>query len=98
MSDCFDHAADAYDDLCFGRTSDEGIGHNRYGGEPLGKTCKFCGTPYLHWHQVNGKWRLCKKGKPHDCNPITPDAKYTSQREIIRHDAMFSVNLSETVK
>ena len=78
MSDCFDHAADAYDDLCFGRTSDEGAGGENipFGEyfmhrEPLGKTCKFCKMPYLHWREINGKWKLCKKGVPHDCKPDT---------------------------
>ena len=76
MSDCFDHDADAYDDLCFGRTYDEGAGGEYTYGEPLGKTCKFCKMPYLHWREINGKWKLCKKGVPHDCKPDTTNAKY----------------------
>jgi hypothetical protein len=65
MSDCFDHAADAYDDLCFGQTSQEGfsVGY----GTPLGKTCKFCGMQNLHWHTVSEKWKLCVNGEPHKC-------------------------------
>lgn len=68
MSDCFDHAADAYDDLFFGQTSQEG--YRSYGtGSPLGRTCKYCGTPDLHWYQVDGRWRLHSKGKVHVCLP-----------------------------
>lgn len=66
MSDCFDHEADALDDLCFGRTYDEGHGE-RF---PTSKTCKFCGMGNLYWHQKEGKWKLCINGKPHDCKPV----------------------------
>jgi hypothetical protein len=81
MSDCFDHAADAYDDLCFGRTSDEGTRGDPYrssksdynGGPARYKTCKYCGATGLRWKQIEGLWKLCVGGIPHQCKP-----KYTT--------------------
>lgn len=70
MSDCFDHMADAYDDLLTGRTS-EGDSYRYRSGEPFGKTCKYCGTPYLHWLQKDGRWCLTKNGAVHVCPPQT---------------------------
>lgn len=74
MSDCFDHAADAYDDLCFGRTYDgdyEPWQPRRYSNfVPARRTCKFCGMTDLYWKQIDEKWKLCKDGKAHDCKPI----------------------------
>lgn len=32
MSDCFDHAAEAWDDALFGRTADEGWGRDSWNG------------------------------------------------------------------
>lgn len=71
MSDCFDHAADAWDDLLCGQTYEEGPTPYRSRGQwqPLGRTCKFCGMTDLHWHKVDGWWKLCIKGKPHTCRP-----------------------------
>lgn len=73
MSDIFDHAADAYDDLFFGRSSDEEYYLRRssraygYSYEPVGKTCKHCGKSNLFWHQYKTGWRLFDKGELHDC-------------------------------
>ena len=81
MSDCFDHAADAYNDLCFGQTYQEGFGSGY--GEPLGKTCKFCGMKNLHWHTVAGKWKLCIRGEPHKCNPkVNQATTVTNSKEM----------------
>jgi hypothetical protein len=70
MSDCFDHAADAYDDWCFGQTSDEGRGdfRNFRTRAPTTVTCKICGKSPLKWSCAkNGKYFLTENGKPHSC-------------------------------
>jgi len=69
MSDCFDHAAEAYDDLIFGRTSEgEPDWYQRNKNrQPLGITCKYCGALDLHWFKVGGKWRLHSHGVVHSC-------------------------------
>jgi hypothetical protein len=72
MSDCFDHMADAYEDLLFGRTFDEGTEGNAWRKRrlPISRTCKFCGAQYLQWHKNNaGRWVLCKAGTgiAHEC-------------------------------
>ena len=66
MSDCFDHAADAADDLCFGQTYHEGPGE--YPGD-IWRTCKVCGAKQLTWQMVKGRWELCNLYGPHYCNP-----------------------------
>jgi len=33
-------------------------------------TCNNCGKTRLRWKQVNGKWRLFEKNKPHRCPKI----------------------------
>ena len=51
MSDCFDHAADAWDDLLFGRSADEWEDGIPFG--PSLKTCTHCGTKELHWQKFS---------------------------------------------
>jgi hypothetical protein len=67
VSDCFDHAADAYDDLCFGQTYNEGRGEYGDSGN-LWRTCNSCGASKLIWKVVKGKWELCNTYGPHYCN------------------------------
>ena len=31
------------------------------------KTCKYCGKGGFIWKQVDGRWRLFKGGKVHNC-------------------------------
>lgn len=74
MSDYFDHAADAYDDLWFGRTYDGDYEPKQPRRStnwfPPLRTCKFCGMKDLYWRQIEEKWKLCINGKPHICKPI----------------------------
>lgn len=69
MSDCFDHAGDAADDLCFGRTFDEGCGDYSIRRDDSYRTCKVCMTPRLKWRKLGDRWLLYKDGAPHDCRP-----------------------------
>lgn len=37
-------------------------------GQEYETSCKYCGLSYLHWQQLNGKWRLFSgDGKLHSC-------------------------------
>jgi hypothetical protein len=68
MSDCFDHAVDAFDDLCFGQTNDEGMTqYTKYTPTPV--RCKFCGVSDLYWAKTAGRWVLLSNGLQHDCRP-----------------------------
>ncbi len=76
MSDCFDHAFDAYDDLCFGRTSDEGYYSYRstMGHTPYTPQCKFCGSVDVQWIETAAGWRLYNdNGARHECNRGSAD-------------------------
>lgn len=70
MSDCFDHAADAYDDLCFGRTSmGDGKSPSGYSNAPRTTFCKYCGAWGLRWGNHTGKWKLYSGDQLHVCKP-----------------------------
>lgn len=80
MSDCFDHAADAWDDALFGRTAD-GDDSMPFGGgrrrfvpfEPFCKTCRYCGKTGLAWFHSPHGWRLIDTDKSiHSC--LTPES------------------------
>jgi N-acetyl-beta-hexosaminidase len=70
MSDCFDHAADAYEDYCFGQSTELYERSQSFANtQSVGHTCKYCHMTDLHWHQQkDGRWRLCIKGEPHKCS------------------------------
>jgi len=67
MSDIFDHAGDAMDDLMSGRTADEG--YMRYLPSPAkSKTCRDCKKTGLRWGKVKGsRWRLFDGNTEHVC-------------------------------
>ncbi len=90
MSDCFDHAADAYDDLCFGRTADEGYSYRirTRQAESIGTTCRFCGTPYLRWRQVSGRWALYDGSKAHSCEALPARLAMKVQNDLDDFDAL----------
>lgn len=79
MSDCFNHEADAWDDLMFGRGNGEedffrsrprrGISTS----SPSSETCKFCGIKNLKWVKTKTGWRLYDGGLIHSCDQYEKD-------------------------
>jgi hypothetical protein len=80
VSDCFDHEADAWDDLMCGRSADgqdERPLYSSYPGcenstnfhKPKKVTCQYCGKKKLRWVNTSAGWRLMskKKKKLHIC-------------------------------
>ena len=47
---------------------DDLITYNHEYEYDIGKTCKYCGKGGFIWKQVDGRWRLFKGGKVHDCS------------------------------
>jgi len=67
MSDCFDHEADAWDSLEFGREDEpDACGGDWYG--PRRVTCRYCDEEGFVWTKTEHGWRLFKKGEIHSCS------------------------------
>ena len=84
MSDTFDHEADAWDDLLFGRSADEGYGWTRSRSRPRSNyyqrrvMCRYCGSTDVRWVQKNGHWVLFSMtpGVVHRCPRDTAEYEF----------------------
>lgn len=69
MSDCFDHAGDAFDDLMRSHYADYSPATIRHRRTERPR-CEHCGKGGLNWQQVKGsKWRLHDGREVHVCAP-----------------------------
>lgn len=74
MSDCFDHEADAWDDLerrgfdDFDDQGGYGIPVLASGSKPI--TCNRCGQKGLRWYKTPQGWRTANATTLHVCDPI----------------------------
>lgn len=62
MSDCFDHAGDAYEEWTSDRWDDAREGDRAFHKYPTRKHCDFCGENNLHWEQRSNGWKLVVDG------------------------------------
>lgn len=76
MSDCFDHALDAYESMeqCYHYGASAPPPRYR---RQWNKRCYQCGEWGLRWHKkLDGSYQLYEKNnKPHKCAPYSGDAE-----------------------
>jgi hypothetical protein len=66
MSDIFGHAAEAFDQHEL--LSREGLADDHF-SDSVGKLCKHCHTPFLHWEATVRGYRLFdREGRIHACS------------------------------